>query len=330
MSTERRGLFDKPKSGGAANEKEALHLDQSSGDWGNAAFETPEGFLGQDTAPGADNVFQRSVWKTGAGQNYFDRHKNTNGPYDEYLERMIARYVFTIPNESLTSATGTITVAGDPAENTTIQIGSRTYRWRSSGLAQANDILIDPGQNANMASNIVHAVMGTPGRAGINYHEDTVPSVGVTAAASSGVVTVTALRPGKLGNSIQLVSTSGNVTVSGATLASGGLVTLAATESLYTGNGIQSAATAGYFRTFSERVLRWAMTRTTTTGSVGFDVRNDSSVITTIAAQGGTTREVLDPSITIPSGVFNVRMSATSAAQVGPLTLVFFCKRILV
>lgn len=120
-------------------------------------------------------------------------------------------------------ASGTVTIeTGENADaGNTVTIGGRVYTFRASltsgGLA--NEVLIGADLSAT-AANFVAAVNGATG-AGTTYGTDTVAHPSVTAANTAGVITITAVSYGTIGNAITLAEVGDHLTVSGATLANG-------------------------------------------------------------------------------------------------------------
>ena len=109
----------------------------------------------------------------------------------------------------LTKATGTITISGNPVADETITIGGKALTWKATPAAEG-EIDIVAGDNTAMAADVA---------AEINAHS---AFKGVISATSAlGVVTVTAVHPGKAGNLITLAEASTNVAVGAAALAGG-------------------------------------------------------------------------------------------------------------
>ena len=103
-----------------------------------------------------------------------------------------------------TQATGTVTFSGLPTAGQTVTIGSEVYTFRAS-RSVAFEVTIGADANAT-AANFATAV--------------NTDSTLVTASASTGTVTLTAIAAGTQGN-IALSKTATNVAVSGATLTGG-------------------------------------------------------------------------------------------------------------
>lgn len=124
-------------------------------------------------------------------------------------------------------ATGTITVATNPAANDTIVVNGATFTFKTALAGSGNEVLIGAAA-ANTATNLAAALNAST--------DPLVSSIQFTAA--SAVVTVTAGSYGTAGNAITLASgTAGvKVTMSGATL-TGGSEPSAASVSVPTGIG---------------------------------------------------------------------------------------------
>lgn len=134
----------------------------------------------------------------------------------------ISQSGFTVMTEAgAVAATGTVTVgAGNATAGDTVTVAGRTYTFRASIVGSvADDVLIGADVTAT-AANLVAAITGGSG-AGATYDEDTVPHPQVTAANVAGVVTVTALPMGIVGNNFALAVSGTNLTASAALLAGG-------------------------------------------------------------------------------------------------------------
>jgi hypothetical protein len=117
------------------------------------------------------------------------------------------------------AATGTLTIGGLPVASETITIGARTYTWRATIGATANEILIGATATAS-AANLVAAVMLGEG-SGTIYGSSTTANTQVSASAIGSVVTVTALTPGAAGNAIATTETMTAGTFAAVTLLGG-------------------------------------------------------------------------------------------------------------
>lgn len=102
-------------------------------------------------------------------------------------------------------ATGSITSTGAATAAQTMKIANQTLTAKASGAVPADGEFDVSGTVATQAANIALAINSMPELVGI-----------VTASASLGVVTVTAVVPGLIGNGIELVDVDlANVTVTG-------------------------------------------------------------------------------------------------------------------
>ncbi len=102
-------------------------------------------------------------------------------------------------------ATGSITSAGTATANQTMKVANQTLTAKASGAVAANGEFNVSATVGTQATNIAAAINAVVALVGI-----------VTASASLGVVTVTAVVPGLIGNGIELVDIDlGNVTVAG-------------------------------------------------------------------------------------------------------------------
>lgn len=100
-------------------------------------------------------------------------------------------------------ATGTITSTGTATDAQTMKIANQTLTAKTSGAVPANGEFNVSATVGTQATNIAAAINAMAGLVGI-----------VTATALAGVVTVTAVVPGLIGNGIELVDVDlGNVTV---------------------------------------------------------------------------------------------------------------------
>ncbi len=121
-----------------------------------------------------------------------------------------------------TRATAALDITGAIANNQTVTIGTKVYRWRTSGagLAAANDVLIAGTVQASI-DNLVAAINDT-GVEGTNYGTGTVAHTQVSAVRTDAdTMTVTSIIAGSSGNSIATTETMTNGAWGGATLAGG-------------------------------------------------------------------------------------------------------------
>ena len=115
-------------------------------------------------------------------------------------------------------ATGTLTLASNPLDTETVQVGLVTYRFVTT-LAQENDVLIGADVQTSLLS--LAAAINTGGSAE-GVEATTLPSYEATASAGATTLAISAQVKGENGNEISLVTSVTGASVSGATL-SGGL-----------------------------------------------------------------------------------------------------------
>ena len=102
-------------------------------------------------------------------------------------------------------ATATITSTGTATDAQTMKLANQTLTAKTSGAVPADGEFNISGTVGTQATNIAAAINAMPELSGI-----------VTAQASLGVVTVTAVVPGLLGNGLECADVDlGNVTVAG-------------------------------------------------------------------------------------------------------------------
>lgn len=106
-------------------------------------------------------------------------------------------------------ATATITSTGSAVNNETMLLGNVTLTAKTSGAVAANGEFNISGTVATQATNIAAAINAVAGLSGV-----------VTATSALGVVTVTSVVPGTVGNGLQISESLTNVT---ATAFSGGV-----------------------------------------------------------------------------------------------------------
>jgi hypothetical protein len=127
----------------------------------------------------------------------------------------------TDPTIAATKATGAITrTATNVANNDTVTIGTTVYTFKTTLTPADYEVLIGADASASL-TNLRHAILGTGGTPGTDYQ---VPAAHptVTALAISGSnLPLEAITAGTAGNSIALVETSAELTVSAATLLGG-------------------------------------------------------------------------------------------------------------
>ncbi|MEP7285398.1 MAG: hypothetical protein ABI947_06490 [Chloroflexota bacterium] len=122
-----------------------------------------------------------------------------------------------------TQASGSITLASNPADGDTLTVNGTLYTFKNTISATGH---IKIGATAAItASNLFQAMIGSVTGAGSAYFAGTtrIPSAAITVAApnASNVIALTAVIFGTAGNAYTLAKTGSAVTLSGATFASG-------------------------------------------------------------------------------------------------------------
>lgn len=107
-------------------------------------------------------------------------------------------------------ATGTLTFTGAPTNNQTCLINGVTFTAVTSGAT---------GNQFNIGGTVT--ISATNLAAAINASVTAFVTGVVTATSAAGVVTITAVTPGLVGNSLLLATSMTNTTVSGAKLTGG-------------------------------------------------------------------------------------------------------------
>ena len=116
-------------------------------------------------------------------------------------------------------ATGQVSLSGLQVANETVNINGTVYTFKGSVGATANEVLIGVSATATAAN--LSAAINQGAGAGTVYGSATVAHTTVSASAASGVVTITAISYGTVGNLYTLAESASNTTVSGATLSGG-------------------------------------------------------------------------------------------------------------
>jgi len=118
------------------------------------------------------------------------------------------------------TAAGVLTLAGNAVAAETVVIGDKTYTWRASVGATANEVLVGASASASI-DNLIAAINGAAG-SGTTYGSATVAHTQVTAAAGAGdTMDLSAKAIGISGNSIQTTETMTNGSFGAVTLAGG-------------------------------------------------------------------------------------------------------------
>ena len=116
-------------------------------------------------------------------------------------------------------ATEDITLTDVPATTGTVTVGTTVYKFMTTPAA-AYDVQIGSGEEA--CGDNLAAAINADGTAGTEYFAGTLAHPLVTAVSDgAGVVTVTAIYAGVLGNAIALAKTATNTTVGAAALSGG-------------------------------------------------------------------------------------------------------------
>lgn len=123
---------------------------------------------------------------------------------DKLIGSMIdgAQLSYTKLSTGSIQATATITSTGSAVNNETMLLANVTLTAKTSGAVAANGEFNISGTVATQAANIAAAINAVPGLSGI-----------CQATSTLGVVTVTAVQPGKSGNGLQISEALTNVTV---------------------------------------------------------------------------------------------------------------------
>lgn len=112
----------------------------------------------------------------------------------------LGRGVNVVVNTGAVAATGLVTFTGAPSNNETLSIANVTFTAKTSG-ATGNQFNIG-GDVATTAENLATAINASSDMAGI-----------ISASSSAGVVTLTSLVPGTIGNGLELSESLSNATV---------------------------------------------------------------------------------------------------------------------
>lgn len=121
-------------------------------------------------------------------------------------------------------ATGTLTLSGNAVADETVTIAGKTYTWKGSVGATANQVLVGATASDSI-DNLVAAITGGAG-AGTLYGSATVTHTTVTAVNGAGdTLVVTAISKGTAANAYGTTETMTNGSWGGATLSGGVNVT---------------------------------------------------------------------------------------------------------
>lgn len=131
-----------------------------------------------------------------------------------------------IAETGATSATGTLTFSGQPANGETLTINGRVYTFVTAltgnvnGQTTGNQILIGANTAASI-TNAVAAISKTPGSDGTLYSYGTAQNTSVTATGDATHIVITAIQIGSDGNSITTTENIANASWGAATLTGG-------------------------------------------------------------------------------------------------------------
>ncbi len=126
---------------------------------------------------------------------------------NENLDKMIgdmidgAQASYTKISTGSIQAVATMTSTGSAVNNETALVANVTLTAKTSGAVAANGEFNISGTVTTQAANIAAAINAVMGLSGI-----------VTATSALGVVTITAVQPGKSGNGLQISESLTNVT----------------------------------------------------------------------------------------------------------------------
>jgi hypothetical protein len=117
------------------------------------------------------------------------------------------------------AAAATLTFTANPAALSSVTINLQAYTFVAALSPAAYEVLIGATKEAT-AANLCAAINADAG-AGTSYGGSTGQLPGILADVTSNVISLTATLPGTIGNSYPLTTTSGAITLSGATFAGG-------------------------------------------------------------------------------------------------------------
>lgn len=126
-------------------------------------------------------------------------------------------FLNTDPNTG--AATGTLTFTGQPADNDTVTIGTKTYTFQTVLTNVDGNIFIGATLAATIAN--FEAAIELGAGSGTAYAAATTLNTQVTATAGATTLVITAKESGTGGNSIGTTETSANASWGGATMSGG-------------------------------------------------------------------------------------------------------------
>jgi hypothetical protein len=136
------------------------------------------------------------------------------------LQTAESSLVCTLPNAVSTRASGTLTLAGNPANLDLIVIGSRSYSMRTT-VTGPYQVKI-AATAALTATNIINAINNSGGVVGTDYGSGAAAHPEVTAeTGGAGIVTVRSIYYNTAGNSVVTTEDSTQMSWTGGTLAGG-------------------------------------------------------------------------------------------------------------
>lgn len=143
-----------------------------------------------------------------------------------------------------TFATDTVNITGLPSDGEIVTIAGTAYTFKTTLTASttADQVLIGASGNT-AATNLAAAITGGAG-SGVGYGSLTVTNANVTASATGGAVTITAITAGTAGNAFTAVESgtaSGNIAITSTNLTGGAA---AVTTNPNVTNDLLSAANA--------------------------------------------------------------------------------------
>lgn len=167
---------------------------------------------------------------------YFASGDTTPGTPGLGTEKKFVLIANTTLIASLTSvaiaASGALTISATTSADTqTVTVGGVTYTLNTSLTNTANNVLIGVS-TTTMAANLASAINAGAG-AGTTYGTGTVANPSVTATSALGVLTVTAITPGTVGNAIATTETLSNGAWANTTLTGGQNATAAGQMTLF-------------------------------------------------------------------------------------------------